>query len=991
MVAGQSLTFGALLRRHRRAAALTQEELAERAELSVEAVSALERGVSRAPHKDTVELLASALQLSEHDRAVFAALARKREDDEDAFAAGSAPLSAAGKTSAQLVGRAREVALLDRHLAGQGRAVLLFDGEPGIGKSRLLREASARGRASGWSVLHSGCHKRGGQTPYSPLLEALQTRLQGRSAAQLRADLDHCRWLAHLLPELVEAGALPAPPALAPEQGRRLMFSAVSRFLTNVAGPAGTLLVLDDLQWADTDALDLLSALVTTQNASPLRVVGAYRNTEVAPNDPLAAALADLARSGAATRVNLGPLAEQEAAQLLNDVLQAAPGVNAAVLRQVIERAGGVPFFLVSCAQGRQDGALLESGPDDVPWDIAETVRQRVAVLPEVARELLAAAAAADRTIARATLMSVAERHSRNETEALDALDAACRARILIEIGEVDYQIAHNLIREVIWGDLSAAQRALLHRQIADTLERQPGGALPEALAYHYARCGEREKAALYMEQAGDRAQAMHATTATERYYRELVTRLDELRRPTDAARAREKLATVLRIEAHYDESLELLEQAVQAYRAAHEREGERQAVAAIGRVHARRGTPATGITRIQALLQTAGVGVATAGVASLQIALADLYYAAGRYREQLAAAEQALTLAQALGNDILLMQAEQWRTTALLTLGRPGDALAALEEVIPTSEALGDLSSHLHALNHAAMAHLQRGAFDTSRAYIDRALITAQERNDLVQVAFLTCNRGTLHFYMGEWKQARADYERAAEIMREAPLAWASSYPLLGLGHLSLGEGQWGVAARQLGEAIALAERSGDLHVLRPAIAALSERDLLAGHPEAARKRLAQLREREHALGEEGTPSIMALLAWIHLELGEDAQAQELAAQSASRAVAEHNRLALIEALRVGAMAAIRQGRWQEAESSLNEALSLSQTMQCPYHEARVRYVFGLLGVARAAADQASAQLIAARAILRTLGERLYCDYVERALAGLATEASDG
>ncbi len=990
MVAGQSLTFGALLRRHRRAVALTQEELAARAELSVEAVSALERGVSRAPHKDTVELLAKALQLSERDRAVFEALARKREDDDDSVTTNSAPLAAVGSVSAQLVGRAREVALLDRHLAGQGRAVLLFDGEPGIGKSRLLREASVRARAGGWTVLHGGRHKGGGQAPYSPLLDALQTRLQGRSAAQLRADLDHCQWLAHLLPELVEAGALPAPPTLAPEQGRRLMYSAVSRFLTNVAGPAGTLLILDDLQWADTDALDLLSALVTTPNASPLRVVGAYRNTEVAPNSPLAAALADLARSGSATRVNLGPLTEEEAAQLLNDVLQGTPGVEAAVLRQVIERAGGVPFFLVSCAQGRQDGALLESGPDDVPWDIAATVRQRIAVLPEVARELLSAAAA-DRTIARATLMSIAQLHSRAETDALDALDAACRARVLIEVGELDYQIAHNLIREVIWGDLSSAQRALLHRQIADALERQPGGALPEALAYHYARCGEREKAALYIEQAGDRAEAMHATIAAERYYRELVTLLDDLRRSTDAARAREKLATVLRIEAHYDESLELLEQAIQAYRAAHEREGERQAVAAIGRVHARRGTPATGITRILPLLQTAGASEATTSAASLQIALADLYYAAGRYREQLAAAEQALTLAQALGNDILLVQAEQWRTTALLTLGRPGDALAALEEVIPTSEALGDLSSHLHALNHAAMAHIQRGAFDTSRAYIDRALVTAQARNDLIQVAFLTCNRGTLHYYMGEWKQARADYERAAEIMREAPLAWASSYPLLGLGHLSLGEGQWGVAARQLGEAVALAERSGDLHVLRSASAALSERDLLNGRPEAARERLARLRDRDQALGEDGAPGIAALFAWTHLELGEDAQAQALAAQSISRAAAEHNRLVMIEALRVGAMVAIRQGRWQDAETSLNESLSLSQTMQCPYHEARVRYVFGLLGVAQSNVDQATGQLLAARVILRRLGERLYGEYVERALAGLSAEASDG
>jgi hypothetical protein len=99
---------------------------------------------------------------------------------------------------------------------------------------------------------------------------------------------------------------------------------------------------------------------------------------------------------------------------------------------------------------------------------------------------------------------------------------------------------------------------------------------------------------------------------------------------------------------------------------------------------------------------------------------------------------------------------------------------------------------------------------------------------------------------------------------------------------------------------------------------------------------------------------------------------------------VAEHNRLALIDAQRVGGIAATRQRQWQEAERNLSEALSLSQTMQCPYHEARVRYHFGLLEAARANVAQAQAQLIAAQTILRTLGERLYGDHVERALAEL-------
>src|SRR5206468_2310312 len=108
-----------------------------------------------------------------------------------------------------------------------------------------------------------------------------------------RDDVRGCNWLARRLPELT--GVIDSAPAtweLAPDQERRLMFDAIIRFLRNVAGPSGTLLVLDDLQWAGHDAIDLLAAVIRSAGAS-VQVIGAYRDTEVAPNDPLAAMLAD--------------------------------------------------------------------------------------------------------------------------------------------------------------------------------------------------------------------------------------------------------------------------------------------------------------------------------------------------------------------------------------------------------------------------------------------------------------------------------------------------------------------------------------------------------------------------------------------------------------------------------------------------------------------------------------------------------------------------
>src|SRR5439155_16246383 len=193
-----------------------------------------------------------------------------------------------------LVGRQGELALLERHLAGEGPPLLLLAGEPGIGKSRLLRAAAQRATGCGWRVLVGGCQRRRGQAPFAPLLEALESYLARRGRTELRADLRGCAWLVRLLPELASGPIEPLPAwTLPPEQERRLLDKAVGRLLANVAGPAGTLLLLDDLQWADPDALELLATLVRAAAEIPLRVLGAYRDTEVQTNDALAGVLAD--------------------------------------------------------------------------------------------------------------------------------------------------------------------------------------------------------------------------------------------------------------------------------------------------------------------------------------------------------------------------------------------------------------------------------------------------------------------------------------------------------------------------------------------------------------------------------------------------------------------------------------------------------------------------------------------------------------------------
>jgi predicted ATPase len=301
----------------------------------------------------------------------------------------------------------------------------------------MLHAAAPRAIGHGLVVLEGGCQRRGGQEPYAPLLAALKGYIRRQTPAQQRVALRGCAWLVRLLPELADAPIEPLPFwTLSPEQERRLMFEAVVRFLTNVAEQGmggGTLLLLDDLQWAGADALDLLGTVAHAAVEIGLRLMGAYRDTEVGSQDSLSVTLADLAHAGLATRHALGPLAPDEAGQLLDSLLEPDPQeevAGAARRERLVRLTGGVPFFLISYARAvgvPTDGWGAAPAGDEpgIPWTVTQTIQQRVAALSEEARELLGVAAVIGRVVEPTLLAAVA---TRAERDLLAALETASRA-----------------------------------------------------------------------------------------------------------------------------------------------------------------------------------------------------------------------------------------------------------------------------------------------------------------------------------------------------------------------------------------------------------------------------------------------------------------------------------------------------------------------------------------------------------------------------------
>jgi tetratricopeptide (TPR) repeat protein len=185
------------------------------------------------------------------------------------------------------------------------------------------------------------------------------------------------------------------------------------------------------------------------------------------------------------------------------------------------------------------------------------------------------------------------------------------------------------------------------------------------------------------------------------------------------------------------------------------------------------------------------------------------------------------------------------------------------------------------------------------------------------------------------------------------------------------------------LEDCVATLERSGWLELLREAQSLLAERDLVEGRPEEARARLIPLLDRP-GMAERSATRLLPVLAWAHLDLGELAEAEQVVTEALRRMRADNNRLDLVHALRVQAMIAIRQERWEEAERSLEEGVALARTMRYPYAEGRLLHVYGELHVAKGQPVPARERLEAALAIFQRLGARKDAERVAQAVAAL-------
>jgi DNA-binding SARP family transcriptional activator/tetratricopeptide (TPR) repeat protein len=385
------------------------------------------------------------------------------------------------------------------------RSAVLIGGEPGIGKTRLSGELAQVVHEQAGLVLYGRCDE-GLAVPYQPFMEALRPYARAVGLDRLRCELGHLTpELGRLLPELAGLGE---PVRGDPESERFALFEAVAALVEAMTREQCVLLVLEDLHWASNPTLLLLGHLIRSERPLGALVLCTYRETELDSDQPLAQLLGHLHRDASAERLSISGLDDRAITALVQAAVGHAQDDHRELVRLLTAHTAGNPFFLrellAHLAESHHAlGAGVTAGHLEVPEGLRQVIGQRVARLSAPTGRALRAAAVTGPTFSFVLL----ERVLNEPAGVLDALDEAVGAGLLTEAGHGDYAFAHALVRQTIYGQLGAARRLRLHRQIGEALQALSDDEQhAEALAYHFAQAaadGQGVKAATYALVAG--------------------------------------------------------------------------------------------------------------------------------------------------------------------------------------------------------------------------------------------------------------------------------------------------------------------------------------------------------------------------------------------------------------------------------------------------------------------------------------------------------
>ncbi len=418
------------------------------------------------------------------------------------------------RVTGAVIGRRAELAAVEQELANAAShfSAVTLEGEPGIGKTRLLLAAAEMAAAKGFAVVAVTADEE----IHGPFLLAQSLF----AAPSLREAITDPATEAAVR-RVLEASAGRDEPGLETLSADAKLLRAFDLAAVAVAGIAAErplAILIDDVQWADDDTLRMLRYVVRSDADRPIFLFLAIRPDEFAAVSEAVNFVADLERMGLVRRMRVGRLRPAETGEMVRQILSGTLDPTSA--GTIHAQSEGVPFIVEELVRTYRDAGLLQQ--IDGSWSVARNagrlvpsavrtlIGRRAARLPEDSKAVLADAAILGRSFSLRDLLAVrsrADEGAPSSGELADALAPAVEAGLLFQHPEgapADYTFTHEQVREFAAAELSGARGRLLHRALVDLMleSGEPAPASLPLLAQHALAAGDTERAARFSIEA---------------------------------------------------------------------------------------------------------------------------------------------------------------------------------------------------------------------------------------------------------------------------------------------------------------------------------------------------------------------------------------------------------------------------------------------------------------------------------------------------------
>jgi predicted ATPase/DNA-binding SARP family transcriptional activator len=911
------------------------------------------------------------------------------------------PAPTTGKPRPLFVGRERELSWLqfqlDAAVAGDG-GVFFVTGEAGHGKTSLMTEFAYRAaRDHSRLVVSAGsCQALMGiADPYLPFRDLMAMlagdwqrpwpggeipaicarRLEAIGPQTVQAIDAHASALVDVI---VPAALLPAitVPGVGPLNQDQL-FEQTRQLLHLLSRQQPLLLLLDDLQWADTASANLLFYLGRQLANSAVLVIGAYRPSEVEHDGgtihPLAPVVQELVRHRGDIQIDLRQFTPAEGRRFVDALLDSEPNrLDAAFREAMFQQTRGHPLFTVELLRALQEQADIardESGlwsvvsPLDweiLPARVEAVIARRIDRLPPESRRLLAISSVEGESFTVEVVSRVATFETGPLLELLaQKLDR--QFRLVREQGEASlgghllarYQFRHNLFQQYLYRQLGGAEKRYLHARVAGTLEELAGpdrDSVAGLLAQHYLAAGDTTRAVPLLHHAGDDARRRVAIDEAVQFYRLALAHWQDGAAVARAA-LEKKLGESLLTLGQSQEAIDHLAAAERLFAAAGNRAGQGAALRLIGRSYWEQGARGPALHHYHQALALLEQEPESAELARAIAAIAQMHVLADAYDEAIAWGERALALARRL-------QVEDVRVHALTTLGisrvdrgQAERGLAMLAESQARAEALGLPHDTCRAIVGLGDSLLRLERYEEARSAYEQLLAYARKVGAEMFEGVALAHLGYVDWWTGQWRAALARQQAITGWMARSALPsvskiWASN--LLGEMYNDLGQPEH--ARAMLAPYTALA-RSAD----EPQTTVLHLGELArAAHEEPERAALLEellaLVDAAPRARHDTVPALRRACIWRAQNSAGDRAALSPLAQAHEQLQSRLSAASLTEAQ---AVAAGVRGEWAQAVSYFQESVAQWAALRRPLDQ--LRALSGLGGALVKTGDSAT------------------------------------